>query len=79
MHRNRKISVPELGYVTVNDYNLPEMPFPCLVNVNKVRFDFKNSIRNADYREGRQYDSEELKQLFPQLYNKTFKKDAVPK
>ena len=68
-----------MGLITVNDYNLPEMPSPALVNIEKLRFDFKSSIRNPDFRSGKQYHSLEIKKIFPNLYNKNFNKEAVPR
>ena len=66
--------VPELGKVGVEVYDLPAMPIPEMVNIEAVRFDFKNSIRNPDYRQGRQYENEAIKQLFPEQYSKRFVK-----
>ena len=44
------LRVPELGKIGVEAYNLPAMPIPEMVNIDGVRFDFRNSIRNPDYR-----------------------------
>lgn len=74
----RILKIPTLGSIGLKDYNLSEMPSPQLVNIEKYRFDFKSSLRNEDYRMGKQYDNHELKQLFPSLYYKNFKKDPVP-
>ena len=52
-YRNRILIFPVLGTVTVKDYDLPLMPPPQLVNVESVRFDYKNSIRNSDRKEGK--------------------------
>ena len=71
--------MPKLGTVNVDDIDLPEMPSPTMVNVDSFRFDFKNSIRNSDFRAGKQYESLELKKICPNLYIKKFKKDPVPR
>lgn len=65
--------MPKLGIITMDDYTLPEMPIPNMVNIDKFKFDFKASTRNADFRAGKQYESLGLKKICPNLYVKKFK------
>ena len=44
------LDVPDLDKIGVESYDLPAMPIPEMVNIDGVRFDFRNSIRNPDYR-----------------------------
>ena len=53
----RVLKFPKLGMITVTDYNLPAMPSPTMVNIDNVRFDFKSSLRNPHYRQGKQYET----------------------
>lgn len=78
-HKHRCIKVPKLGQITVEDYNLPEMPSPTMTNVDAVRFDFKSSMRNSYLRSGMQYENSGLRSLCPNLFAKKFKKDPVPR
>ena len=55
------LRVPELGKLGIEVYDLPAMPIPEMVSIEGVRFDYKNSLRNPDYRQGRQYENEALK------------------
>ncbi len=73
MRENRIVKVPKLGTITFKDYDLPEMPSPTMASIDDKRFDFKNSIRNNDFRSGKQYESLELKKICPNLYFKKFK------
>ena len=75
---NRLIKVLKLGTITFKDYDLPEMPSPTMVSIEGKRFDFKGSIRNADYRSCKQYESLELLKICPNLYFKKLKVSSSP-
>ena len=72
-HQNRQIKVPRIGTISYKDYDLPEMPSPTMVSIEGKQFDFKSSLRNPDFRSGKQYESLELKKICPNLYVKKFK------
>lgn len=50
-----------------------------MANVDSVRFDFRSSLRNPDFRQGKKYESQAIKEICPQLYTKNFKKQPVPR
>lgn len=72
------LNVPNLGTISYEDYDLQEMPSPIIAKIEGYRFDFKNSIRNADFRSGKQYESNEIKLICPNLYFKKFKVSLFP-
>lgn len=76
---NRILKIPKLGTISVDDYDLNEMPSPTMVNVDNVRFDFKNSLRNSNFRSGKQYESIGLRKLCPNLFVTKFRKESVPR
>ena len=76
---NRILKIPKLGTISVDDYDLNEMPSPTMVNVDNVRFDFKNSLRNPNFRSGKQYESIGLRKLCPNLFVTKFRKESVPR
>ena len=67
------LKVPNLGSISYEDYDLQEMPSPTVARIDDHRFDFKASLRNADFRNHKQYESEEIKEIYPNLYYKKFK------
>jgi hypothetical protein len=70
---SRMLKIPKLGFISSQDYDLAEMPSPTMASIDGQCFDFRNSIRNSDFRSGKQYESLEIKKICPNLYFKKFK------
>ena len=68
--------MPKLGHITVQDYNVPEMPSPTMQKIDSAGFEVKKSFHNKNTSK---YESKGLRQLCPNLFVKKFKKDPVPR